>query len=245
MIRDSIASAVRDTAFRKGIRETGTVPESTKAIVLDGMDGTFVSTPDSVANSVSGDITVIAWIQWDDYSNASQTILSKWVVSGDQRSYKFEITENFGSGQLRFWISDDGIDNPLAVSNIGIFTDGVGTWVRVSWADSTNAINIYTSADPLTTAYPSITWSSVGFNTVLTSTGIFDSSSEVQIGADESAEVPTGSIGRTIVIASADPTAAAVNDMNPSLDYVSGSTFISSSTGETYTLQGNAVVADI
>jgi len=76
------------------------------AIDLPGAVGDFGSTPNALTNRITGDIDLRSHINLVDYSPAStQTLISKIVLAGDQRSYWF-LLDVFG--KLELLIYEDG-----------------------------------------------------------------------------------------------------------------------------------------
>ena len=113
------------------------VPEETRvetinvinALEVDGVSGNYSDT-DNVT-SIVGDFEIIAKIEADDYTPASiQTITSKWLETGDQRSWRLQLLTD---GKLRFEWSEDGIavlqeDSDSAITA----TDGEEITVKVT-----------------------------------------------------------------------------------------------------------------
>jgi hypothetical protein len=214
---------------------------TTQFIELDGVSGTYVSTPDSAAASVTGDITLIAWVALDDWTPAAaEALISKWNFG--QRAYYLQIVAT--TGVLTLITSADGTAAIGSVSTAATgFADGTGHWVRVTWDDSADTANFYTSDQPIGAAISALSWTQLGDADVAhVSAGIADTTSIVEVGSVNTGGANlTGKISRAVVIASTDPTATPAVDCDAG-DYVSGSTFVSSASGETWTLNGNASV---
>jgi len=228
------------------VSSTGVVTEATgpaissstsKWVELDGVSGTYVSTPDSAAASVTGDITLIAWVAADDWSD-QQIFVNKWTASGNQRSFQFQSL----SSALRVLLSSDGASSVNASSTASIpFANKTGGWVRASWSDSADAVNFYTSNQPAGTPLSDISWVQLGdADVALSSSGIYDSTAVVEVGSGNvgTAAIFTGKVSRAVVIASTDPTATPAVDFNAN-DWEAGKAW-ESSTGEVWTLQGTA-----
>lgn len=151
---------------------------------LPGSAGVYVSTPDSVLNSVTGDID-IRWygkaVTWG--GSVDKTLLAKLNTTGNQRSYRLYID---ATNQLVCSISLDGITSYPTVTSAGAvagLVDGQAAWLRATVKMDNGAGNhvgtLYTSAD-------GITWTQVatsiggGFTGVAS---IFDSTAAVELGA--------------------------------------------------------------
>lgn len=213
-------------------------------VELDGAAGTYVSTPDSAAASVTGDITLIAWVAPDDWTpGANEEIIAKYVSSGNQGAYALVLVT---TGIFRFVTSSDGSNGTQVTSDSTVatgFADGSGHWVRASWDDSGDVVNFYTSDDPIGTPKDSIAWTQLGDPDVAhASSGIYDSTAPVEIGSAITGTVNlfNGKIGPAYVIASTDPTATPAVTFNPN-KWTAGVTW-EDANDEVWTLQGNAVV---
>lgn len=151
---------------------------------LPGSAGVYVSTPDSVLNSVTGDID-IRWygkaVTWG--GSVDKTLLAKLNTTGNQRSYRLYID---ATNQLVCSISLDGITSYPTVISAGAvagLVDGQAAWLRATVKMDNGAGNhvgtLYTSAD-------GITWTQVatsiggGFTGVAS---IFDSTAAVELGS--------------------------------------------------------------
>lgn len=125
---------------------------------LPGTSGNYLSFPDTVANSVTGDIDIRAKLSMDDWTPAATSyIVAKGAATGIP-SYGLAVA---GDGRLRirassagvgFDLIDAGSTNPLAIS------DGQVLWVRGTYSASTGQGIVYSSPD-------GITWTSLGTTT--------------------------------------------------------------------------------
>jgi hypothetical protein len=187
------------------------------AVLLDGVSGSYVSTPDSAAASVTGNITLIAYAALDDWTPPTddRCFIGKFDAS-PQKSYIFraEIT----TGKLEVLTSNNGSAQVSSLSTVSpSFIDGTGHWVRATINLAADTVNFYTSDDPKDTAYSAITWTLLGAADVAhVQTGIHDGTSLLTIGAFTNSgtdDMLSGQIYRACVIASTDPTAT------PSVDF--------------------------
>jgi hypothetical protein len=150
---------------------------------LPGLTGNYMSTPDTPAASITGDIDIRVKVALDRWTVGSgeQTFLGKWD-SGTNRSYLFSIGS---SGELIFRTTPDGTFG-ASVSAQTSNTPGVGfaggatKWVRVTRdvdnGSSQNVTKFYTSDD-------GATWSQEGTDrTNAGVTSIFDGPDAVAVG---------------------------------------------------------------
>ena len=109
------------------------------AVTLDGVAGTYISTPDSVANSITGDIDIRAKVSMVDWTPASPSrILAK---RGGNTSYDFYVET---TGVLGLYCGVYGATS--GVTSIG-FTDGSVGYVRATRSASTGEFKFYKSDD--------------------------------------------------------------------------------------------------
>jgi hypothetical protein len=106
-----------------------------------GVTGNYVSTPNAVANQITGDIEIVAKINRSTLSPASK-ICAKW--SGANGLYYFDM---LNGGYLRLSINNAVAGTSSIVSPI---TDFVNYFVKVTRVSLTGVINFYTSTDGIT-----------------------------------------------------------------------------------------------
>ena len=208
----------------------------------DSTSGNYFSTPDSADNSVSSAFTIIAYASFDVWDTGTYVVAGKYGGSSD-RCYRFYIS----GGQLTLTTSTTGSDYVYSNSTSATgFSNGTGHWIRVTFDNSANTTNFYTSDDAATTAVASVSWAQLGSADISHVVGtLVDSSHEFEIGSDTSGtdNKATGNFGRVVLLNSTDPTATPVLDFNPADATANTSTWVSSGAGgETWTIQGDAFV---
>jgi len=122
------------------IKLSQTPGSNTKSLDLESSSSQYASKTDHSALSITGNITVEAWIKPE--SLAAGTILSKWYQDGTLKSYGF-FTNTTGS--LSFSYSGDGNNESGATSGLIIAPEDLGTWIHVavSVVVSTRACSFY------------------------------------------------------------------------------------------------------
>jgi len=126
-------------------------------------------------------------------------------------------------------------------------SDGGHLWMMVIFNHTANTTNFYTSTDPKETDYADVSWSLLGNADVAHSTGgIYDGTALFTVGGreDDGSSNPLGGlINKAILISGTDPTATPAVSMNAADagmgNGLDSDTFVSSETGETYTMNGN------
>lgn len=151
-------------------------------VFLPGSSGNYASAPDSVAMSVTGDIDVRVKVAAADWTPASaQTLASVWQVTGNQRSWQFNLAT---TGNLQLIVSLDGATNASNVNSGAAtgFSDGTPHWVRFTRAAATGTVQFFTSDDydPLTELG---TWSQLGTDQDTADGSLFDSNADLALGA--------------------------------------------------------------
>jgi hypothetical protein len=201
-------------------------------LYLPGVAGNYASTPDSAANSITGDIDIRVRVSLDDWTpSAIQMLAAKYVTTGNQRSFRFYMNT---SGALQFDWSIDGVTaiQKSSTSATGV-TDGAEKWVRVVLdvdnGASGNDIKFYLSDDGLS-------WTQLG-NTVTTATAtsIYDGAGGFEVGSNAGGlNALAGRIYRVIIKNGIDGTT--VVDFNAADATNEAASFASSTTGETWTV---------
>lgn len=212
-------------------------------VALPGANGSYLSTPDSVATSVTGDIDIRMQLSVVDWTpSVTMTLFAKgsWT-SPMNPAYAINLMT---TGVLKFFIGDTSssyvqVDSTVATG----FADGSSHWIRVTRVRSTGVVTYFTSAD-------GVTWTQLGATQVLSAgTFINDSPSPTWIGnfldttpSTPGAQPTNGKIYYVDVRNGIDGTIVA--SMRPQ-DYVTGSTFTSGISGEVWTLNGSAAVGTL
>ena len=208
---------------------------------LTGVAGDFIQTPDSVENSITGDIDISCKLSMVDWTPAGyQTIISKLAGAGT-RSYILQVAG--GPGRLSFEISANGTATTGYVSTVApTVTDGAILWVRVKRVSSTGAITFYTSAD-------GTTWTQLGATVAGFTGALFDGTALLNIGAYNNGvtESLNGNIySAQIYNGIRDAGGTLAVDFNVYRDATSSTgTITSSTTGEVWTLQNTARIVNI
>lgn len=208
---------------------------------LPGTAGSYASTPDNSAVSITGDIDIRARITLTDWTPnaASFTIAAKWTESTNQRSYVFQI-QGAGNGNLMFFWSTTGTDTPgeISTSSTG-FIHGSTHWVRVTLDVNDGAgnyvVRFYTSEN-------GSAWTQLGTTiTTAGATSIFDGTAILEIGSHSigTAQQFNGMVYYADVRNGIDGTEVA--EFDPSETTINKSSF-TSSTGEVWTMNGTAVL---
>ena len=171
-------------------------------VQLDGTSGDYIYTPDTATVSFSNDIEVVMRVKVTDWSAAAiQTLVGKYVTTGNQRSWK--IASNT-SAQIIITVSTDGTTtNTATITPSVALPDNTWIWLRLRM-DLTNGSNsvgtVETAADTGTNDEPS-SWTANGTATATALAGIFDSTAPLEIGSFQNgtSERLVGQVARCIV----------------------------------------------
>lgn len=200
-----------------------------------GTAGGYFSTPDAVANSISGDIDIRikARASWQAF--AIEVFCGKRAAS-NQESWQIEGIN--GTNTIRFGNTtvSGSIVNPTASSAMPFASGALGD-IKITRVAATGAIAYYYSTDD------GASWTPAG--TATSAAGaLFDATALLEVGsvfAGGTARL-TGSVYRMQIRNGID--GPVVVDFNPN-DYAGAgaSTWNSATTGETWTKNGNAIVS--
>ncbi|HEY6020542.1 MAG TPA: hypothetical protein VIY48_11835 [Candidatus Paceibacterota bacterium] len=154
------------------------------------LNGGTASTPSSVALNITGDLDIRADIRLVDYTSGSiQTLIGKWNVTGDQRSYRLYVS---ATGFLVFeWSSSGAVGTVLtktstiAIPVVDTNRISVRATIDVDNGAAGNTVTFYTSTSV------SGTWTALG--TAVTTAGvtsIFSGSANLIAGAQQGGAEP-------------------------------------------------------
>jgi hypothetical protein len=200
--------------------------------------GDFFSTPDSVASSITGNISFIVDASLTDWTpSVGNCLVAKDGVSAGTRSYQFAVRTD---GKLQLAFSLTGTTIITAVSTVApSFIDGNRYHVAVERESATGKVRFYTGTNRLNLTL-------LGTEVTSTAGAIADTTAIVQFGNlsslafELSGKVFDSEIYSGLAV-TAKSSAVLKVDFDPT-DWVSGSTWVSPDTGETWTLNGNAKI---
>lgn len=163
---------------------------------LEQASNQYASRADTASLSITGDLAIEAWVKLESIGAGQEFyVFSKWLGTGNQRAYSFNITDG---NTMRLLISQDGSTNDtLAVA----WTPSLDTWyhVAVSWDASASTAKFY------------IDGVQQGSDQTGTRTAILNSSATAYIGASEGTAIADG---KTVLVRvwSSERTAANFDD---------------------------------
>ena len=159
----------------------GTGGDPDAYVDLPGSSGNYLSVPNSTGFDITADITVVARIALDDWTpGASSTIASKWVTTGNQRSWKFDVTT---AGALNFGWTTNGTNltfvSASSSANLSALAPGAWKWVAatldVDNGASGRSVRFWTSDD-------GTTWTQLGTTQTLgTVTSVFNGTAYIRV----------------------------------------------------------------
>jgi hypothetical protein len=208
-------------------------------MVLTGASNSYASTPDAAALDVTGDLEMVARVSFDDWTPAStQTIVSKWNTSGDQRSYRLSVTTG---GLLRLSYSTAGTAAVDIVSTVAApFTNGVAYWVKATLDANNGAsghdVKFWWAADAEVEPQA---WTQLGSTVTTAGTvSVFASTALLLVGAESggASGLLAGDVYRAIVRNGIDGTTVADFDALDALSASSTTVGSSQVSGQTWTL---------
>lgn len=192
-----------------------------------GVSVNNASTPDSAANSITGDIDIrvkLSMVDWTPGSATAVSLVDK--CPGGASGYRFILTS---ADKLRLDVFVGGVLVTPTCTVVTGFADGSVQWVRVTRVSSTGATNFYTSPD-------GIVWTLLGAANVASTAGAFsDNANALLVGGP-----PNGLDNLNGAIYYADvrnviDAALPVVKFDPSSGLTDAASFVSS-TGETWTI---------
>lgn len=208
-------------------------PLALSYLKLSGIAGNYASTPDTAANSVTGDLDLRIKMSLNDWTPAAaQVPFNKFDGVSAQRAYMLYVDTG---GFVRLYWSTNGVVELNAVSTVAVpAADGATIWLRATLDVDNGAagrdIKFYTSADGVVWTQLGATVTQGGTTSIFNATsallvgGWNVGSNDPMIGVVYYAEVRNGLDGP--IVASFDPSRAAA----------SGATSLTAETGEVWTI---------
>ena len=144
---------------------------------LPGVGGTYLSTPDSAAVSVTGDIDIRVRVALTDWTpGASQALIGKYVSTANQGSYILAIDTG---GRPNFLVSDSGGGGSWVYVGGAAWVDGTTYWVRVTHTMA-GLLRFFYAADSSTMP---TSWTQLGSDQTAFTYGKYDSTAPLEIGS--------------------------------------------------------------
>ncbi|RLA41211.1 MAG: hypothetical protein DRR06_16300, partial [Gammaproteobacteria bacterium] len=139
---------------------------------LDGIAGSYASTPDSINNSIRQHITIEADIAPDDWTPATaQVFASKFLQAGGQRAWCVQIES---AGTIRLVASEDGAAAENITSTVATgLSDGTRHIIKVEIDFVTSLVTFYVDGSQL------------GAPVAILVNSLFDSSTGIEVGASD------------------------------------------------------------
>ena len=231
---NTVASNVVSEAAGPAINQA-----NSKFAVAGTVVGDCYTTPAAAANQIAGTFDTDVWLAMASWSGSTGTIVAK-DVSGN-RQFRLAISSGISVMEVMDTAGNVLTFNASAAVSFANGTQG-GVRVLITWALAGNCLaNFYTSTDG------GVTWTALGTQQTQAATGnaIKASSQPVyiaqrQFGGAES-HLSAASIYRLRVYAGDRSAGTLAVNFNAN-DFSSGSTWPASTTGETWTINGNARV---
>ncbi len=183
--------------------------------------GEFISTPDSAGVSVTGDIDIRIIADLDDITPAAYVDLVSHYGSNGNRAWTFRL-QTTGRLSLFWYENGSTLQAANGTTSIGASSNGY----RVTLDVSTGDVTYYTTDDS------GGTWDQLGAVASHAATSIFDSSADLKVGSGHVTRF-VGDVYKVELYDGIDGTLVASMDA----DDRSGSSWTSSATGETWTLE--------
>lgn len=200
--------------------------------------GDYFSTPNAVANQITGNITLIIESSLNDWTPASvETLVAKDNLGVGGRSYAVNI-QTSGNPRLNYSLDGTAIVSVTASAPMPI-ADGISMHLAVERESATGKVRFYTSKDH-------VEWTQLGTEQTGTSGTIFAGSADLQFGnLAASSYALNGKVYASEIftgLAISSPAGAVLKvDFDP-LQWTSGATWTSTKTGEVWTINGNALI---
>jgi hypothetical protein len=207
-------------------------------LALPGVNGNYASTPDSVANSVTGAITIMCRFAPDTAPPGVDSNLVGKEASGTARMFRLRY---LSAGTLTLLLSNDGTNFLQQVSSVPLpITSGERVWVRCEWRPSDGRVQFHYAADQ--ESVPT-TWTQLGTDGAIAYPSLFDATGSLEVGGIQggTTQMYTGRIYRAQLYDGLHSGGAAtlVADCNLADTEFEGLSWRASTTGEVWTVTQN------
>lgn len=211
-----------------------TLPLLTSRIRFPGVNGSFARTPDAPENSITGNMDLRIKLSADDWTPAQSVLMAK--DAGGSNTWSLELR---ATGTLEF-NSSSATTSSVRRSDVAVpFVDGSVHWLRVaSSVPTTGAASFFTSED-------GFVWTQLGSVISGSALTISDPTSAFTIGTRNNGVGVTakpfkGNVYYAEMRNGIDGPVVASFNANDAL--LGATSFVSSQTGETWTLLGTATL---
>lgn len=155
-------------------------------VYLASVTNNYVSIPDSVATSPTGDIDFRFRISLDSWAQNNASIAGKATTSST--GIAWSLLMNATSKQMALSLSSNGTSATGATSTAAVpFTDGSAGWLRFTWRASDGRVQFFTAPDQ--TVMPS-SWSQLGTDRTINIGSLFDSPAPIYLGTTNGSTSP-------------------------------------------------------
>ncbi len=154
-------------------------------IYMPAVAGNYMSVPDSVPLSITGDIDVRVRLAPDDWTPVTAyTIFCKLQTAGN-RSWQLLNNGTGAPGFLGFSLYADGTTATTASASVATgLTDGVVSWIRATWRQSDGRVQFFTAPGGVLNP-TSGDWTQLGTDRSAVIASIFDSTAIVEVGSNQ------------------------------------------------------------
>ncbi len=208
-------------------------------LAVTGVAFSSATTPDNAALDITGNIDLSGVINLADYSNgANQTVVAKYLTTGNQRSYGLRVTSTGAIGLFYSLTGAAGLSGTSTVTLYDLgFTDAQWVAIRATRVAATGVITFYIG-DRLN--LDTAIWTQIGSTVAGTAGNLFVSTAELTVGVSGgNVDRATGTIAQVRVRS----VIAGTQVANP--DFYSqptGTTVFADAAGRTWTVGAQASI---
>lgn len=175
-------------------------PKGVGYVQLDGTSGDYVYTPVSNNLLIAGDIEVVMRVKATDWTAAAnQTLVGRYVTTGNQRSWRFYVST---AGAIVLTASADGtVVTSATITPTVALTDNVWIWLRMRLQLTNGANSVATLDIAADQAEEPTSWTANGSQTAAIIASVFGGTAPLEIGTfgQGTLERFTGQVSRCIV----------------------------------------------
>ncbi len=147
------------------------------SVTLDNSANQHLSAVDSASLSITGNLTLEMWVNFDSINSGDGILAAKYGGGGSERAYQFGYRDNAGTKQFESRISVDGSGGGTTVKTLD-YALATSTWYHLAlvYTASAGTVDVYVA--PTSTSTHNFVGTMTGHNT-----SIKDSISQFMLGS--------------------------------------------------------------
>lgn len=221
----------------------------TIAFIIDGSK--YLDAVDSIAESITGLISLAVWAEVTEIiPGITRYFIGKGFDAEDENSWGIGMFSNSSATESNpLGLVGDGTDTDVVIlGTANSIPLGEGLWMAMEYNPADKSMSFFVADSPINTAANSIAWTQIGSATSdLSGNTLLASNAIAIVGsfAGEEGKSVDAFIARALVFEGSLDAGTLRKEMYPDRDYTGGTEFISSTTPDTWFLNGDIATVQV